>query len=285
MGKAGWLRGRPATDDSANAGGGAEQAALAVPIKIVREQFAASVVLVLGIALSIVGFLGTRYYFLSGEQQEFDRQAAHYTQTVVNSTNRYEEYLLDLARRFEGPTPMDRFQFGAYSEDLLERYKGLQSLAWIPFVPADRRSEFETNAHEDGLLGFQFRDRGEAGNLVDVGPRDFYFPIYYAMPFDIDREFLGMDLRSLEEFRPMLDAAGEGGHPVVLPWSRYGDSIPVPTEFQIIRPVYESSGSADIGAPRRQRLSGFVAGTLRLDAIVGTVVDELTTPAWLDIYV
>ena len=255
------------------------------PAGIVREQFAASIVLVLGTALSVIGFLTAQQYFRSGEQQEFDRQAAHYIQTVVNSAQRYEEYILDLARRFEGPAPMDRWQFDDYSTDRLERYKGLLSLAWIPFVPADRRGEFEAKAHDDGLFGFQIRERGGTGNLVDAGLRDFYLPVYYAVPFDVDREFLGMDIYSLEEFRPALDAAGEGGHPVVVPWSRHGNSLPAPTEFQIIRPVYDSSGSADIGAPRKQRLRGFVAGALRLDTIVESVVDELTTPAWLDIYV
>ena len=255
------------------------------PAGIVREQFAASIVLVLGTALSVIGFLTAQQYFRSGEQQEFDRQAAHYIQTVVNSAQRYEEYILDLARRFEGPAPMDRWQFDEYSTDRLERYKGLLSLAWIPFVSADRRGEFEAKAHDDGLFGFQIRERGGTGNLVDAGLRDFYLPIYYAVPFDVDREFLGMDIYSLEEFRPALDAAGEGGHPVVVPWSRHGNSLPAPTEFQIIRPVYDSSGSADIGAPRKQRLRGFVAGALRLDTIVESVVDELTTPAWLDIYV
>ncbi|MCK4869407.1 MAG: CHASE domain-containing protein, partial [Alphaproteobacteria bacterium] len=123
------------------------------PAGIVREQFAASIVLVLGTALSVIGFLTAQQYFRSGEQQEFDRQAAHYIQTVVNSAQRYEEYILDLARRFEGPAPMDRWQFDDYSTDRLERYKGLLSLAWIPFVSADRRGEFEAKAHDDGLFG------------------------------------------------------------------------------------------------------------------------------------
>lgn len=281
----GGLLGQKAPKHPEDAGAGAAKSPLTGPIRIVREQFAASIVLVLGVSLSVVGFLGTRYYFQSGEHQEFERQAAHYTQTVANSTNRYEEYILDLAHKFEGPTPLDRWQFDEYAKDLLDRRKGLQSLAWIPFVPAERRDEFEQSAHDDGLLGFQFRIRDEAGQLVNARPRDFYFPIYYAYPFDLDQKFLGMDLVSLDEFRTKLDAAGEGGHPVVLPWSRYGDSVPAPAELQIIRPVYESSGSADIGAPRKQRLRGFVAGTLRLDTILESVVDELTTPAWLDIYV
>jgi signal transduction histidine kinase len=272
---------KPAADAKADSAGSRKPP----PGGIVREQFAASIVLVLGTALSVIGFLTAQQYFRSGEQQEFDRQAAHYIQTVVNSTQRYEEYILDLARRFEGPAPMDRWQFDDYSTDRLERHKGLLSLAWIPFVSADRRGEFEAKAHDDGLFGFQIRERGGTGNLVDAGPRDFYLPIYYAVPFDVDREFLGMDLYFLEECRPALDAAGEGGHPVVMPWSRHRDSLPAPTEFQIIRPVYDSSGSADIGAPRKQRLRGFVAGALRLDTIVESVVEELTTPAWLDIYV
>jgi len=254
-------------------------------IKLVREQFAATMVLGLGAALSVTGFLTAQQYFRSGEQQEFERQAAHYTQTVVNSVQRYESYILDLAQNFEGPAPMDRWQFDDYAGDRLKRYKGLQSLAWIPLVSADRRVEFETKAHDDGLFGFRIREQGTTGELFDAGPRDFYLPVYYAVPFDVDREFLGMDLYSLEEFRHVLDAAGEGGHPVVLTRKWREDSDSAPTEFQIIRPVYNSAASADIGAPRRLRLKGFVAGALRLDTIVESVVDELTTPAWLDIYV
>lgn len=252
---------------------------------VVREQLAASVVLVLGLALSITALLGTQHYFRAGERQEFDRQAAHYMQTVVNSTQHYEDYIRDLAHKFEAPVPMDRFEFDIYSQEQLKRFEGLVSLGWIPFVSADRRLEFETKAHDDGLLGLLIRERGGTAGLIDAGPRDFYFPIYYSYPFDRNREFLGLDLYSLAEFRPALDAAGEGGHSVVLPWSRYTDYIPAPTEFQILRPVYDSSGSSDIGAPRKQRLRGFVTGVLRLDLIVESVVSKLTTPAWLDIYV
>ena len=79
-----------------NAVPGPEKSPGGVRIGIVREQFAASVVLVLGVALSAVSFLTTQHYFRLGEQREFDKQAAHYTQTVVNSMRRYEEYVLDL---------------------------------------------------------------------------------------------------------------------------------------------------------------------------------------------
>ena len=255
------------------------------PVNIVREQFAASIVLVLGISLSAVGFLTAQQYFKSGEQQEFERQAAHYIQTVVNSVQIYEEYVLDLAHEFEGSTPLDRWQFNDYAGPRLKRNQGLLALAWIPFVSAGRRGEFEEKAHDDGLPGFRIREQGETGGLIDAGLRDFYLPVYYALPFDQDREFLGVDLYSLDEFRSALEAAGEGGHPVVIPWSQHGNSRPASTEFQIIRPVYDSTGSADIGAPRKQRLKGFVAGALKIDTIIESVVDELTTPAWLDIYV
>ena len=276
---------RPAKGLAANAEASPAGPHKRVPINIVREHFAASIVLVLGTALSATGFLTAQQYFLSGEQQEFERQAAHYVQTVVNSVQRYETYILDVAHQFEGPAPMDRWQFDDYAEERLERYEGLQSLAWIPLVVADSRVDFEKRAHDDGLIGFQIREQGGTGELVDAGPRDFYFPVYYAVPFDVDREFLGMDLNSIEEFRTVLEAAGEGGHPVVVTRLWRSSSTPAPTEFQIIRPVYDSTESADIGAPRKQRLKGFVAGALQLDTIVESVVDELTTPAWLDIYV
>lgn len=83
---------------------------------------------------------------------------------------------------------MDRWQFDDYADERLKRYKGLLALAWIPFVSADRRGEFEAKARDDGLSGFLIRERDGTGDLVEVAPRDFYLPIYYAVPFDLDRE-------------------------------------------------------------------------------------------------
>lgn len=255
------------------------------PTGYMRDRLAAITVFVFGAALSAAAFLATQHYFRSGEEQEFERQAAHYVQTVVNATRRYEQYALDMAQRFEQPGSLDRWQFDEFAQDLRLQHKSLLSLAWIPLVPSDRRHEFETKAQNDGLIGFQIRESDQNGKALNARPRDFYLPIYYSVPFDRDREFLGIDLYSLEEFRPLLDAAGEGGHPVALSWSRYGSSGTRPGNLQILRPVYDSSENADIGSPRRQRLLGFVAVAFELDSIASTVVNDLTTPAWLDVYI
>ena len=66
-------------------------------LKFLRNHFAVAAVFIPGTALSIAAFVGTKHYFRSGEQQEFERQAAHYVQTVVNVTRRHEQYVLDLA--------------------------------------------------------------------------------------------------------------------------------------------------------------------------------------------
>ena len=253
-------------------------------LKFLRYHFAAAAVFTLGTALSIAAFVGTKHYFRSGEQQEFERQAAHYVQTVVNATRQHEQYVLDLASHFELPAPMDRWQFDEFAENLRLKHKSVLSLAWIPLVTSGRRKEFEAKAQEDGLIGFGIREAAKNGQFKNAGPREFYFPIYYAVPFDLDREYLGIDLYSLENFKPLLDAAGEGGHPVALSWSRFGSSGTRPANLQILRPVYESGEKADAGSPRRQRLLGFVALAFELDSIASTVINDLTTPAWLDVY-
>lgn len=252
---------------------------------IVRRQFPATIVLVLGMALSAAGFFGTRHYFLSGERQEFDLQAAHYIQTVMNSTQRYEEHLQELARRFESPTPMDRWQFDEFSQEMLKRHPGLQSLVWIPRVEASRREEFEHSAQEDGLFGFQISETAADGSTRPAAPREYYFPIYYAVPFDMDRAFLGLDVYSLGNSGAALAAASEGGFPVVLPRPLHAAGDTPAARFNIAQPVYFTDEVADIGAPRKQRLMGFVAGELSLEAIANSIVGQLTTPAWLDIYI
>jgi signal transduction histidine kinase/CHASE1-domain containing sensor protein len=274
----------PAAANTAG-GDGDSRRFLLSSMRYLRDHFAATAVFILGMALSAAAFVGTHHYFRSGEEQEFERQAAHYVQTVVNATRRYEQYVLDVAQRFEQPAPLDRWQFDEFAQDLRLRHKSLLSLAWIPLVPSDRRNEFEAKAQDDGLIGFRISEAGENGKPRDAGPRDFYFPIYYAVPFDLDREYLGIDLYSLKEFRPLLDSAGEGGHPVALSWSRFGSSDTRPADLQILRPVYDTSENADIGSPRRQRLRGFVAGAFKLDSIASTVINDLTTPAWLDVYI
>jgi signal transduction histidine kinase len=274
----------PAVIETAGATGDAGRPVRS-PVRFLHDHFAATAIFVLGATLSVAAFLGTHHYFRAGEQQDFERQAAHYVQTVVNATRRYEQYVLDVAHRFGQPIPLDRWQFDEFAQDLRLRHKSLLSLAWIPLVTSDRRGEFEARAQDDGLIGFRIWETEENGKARNAKPRDFYFPIYYAVPFDLDREYLGIDLYSREEFRPLLDAAGEGGHPVALSWSRYGSSGTRPANLHILRPVYDSSENADIGSPRRQRLLGFVAAAFELDSIASTVINDLTTPAWLDVYI
>lgn len=249
-----------------------------------REQLPAIVVLALGITLSAAIFFWTHHYMRSGEKQEFDRQAEHYIQTIVNSVKLYEDYLRDLARGFEGLLPMDRWQFDEIAQDLVNRHNGLVALAWIPVVPAERRLEMEASAHEDGLFGFSIRERDAKGNLVDAAPRDAYYPIYYAVPFDKDQEYLGADLYAVEQAASAIDVAAAEGTPVALPGAVELGISSLGNELQILRPVYSNDGT-DIGLPREQRLRGFVMGLLRFDRIVQPVLEKLTTPAWLDIYI
>lgn len=70
---------------------------------------------------------------------------------------------------FESNTAVTRRQFRIFSHSLLKQYPEIQALEWIPIVPEEPRTQFESIARDDGLSELFFQDLGQVVSHFQLG--------------------------------------------------------------------------------------------------------------------
>lgn len=252
---------------------------------LLREHVAASIVLFVGIAVSVGGFVTVRQYEQAADRQEFDRKAAHFILVSRNTIDRYIETITATGALIaESGGGVNRWEFLAFAEERLPAHPGMQALAWAPRIPVTQLAAYEKSARDDGLFSFRLTERDVEGQLVSVGARPEYWPIYYVEPHKGNGRILGIDLSFNPAYRAALERARDGGRMSAV----FAEAAEAPgtaeSALLVIAPVYESEEMPDSVASRREALSGFVIGLLDIGMVIDNTIEMFTTPDWLDIY-
>ncbi len=104
---------------------------------------------------------------------------------------------------------ISRSEFHTFTESLLLKHPGIQSLVWTPGVPYSQREEYEKAARRDGFKDFQITERLAQNKTTKAGKRDEYFPVYFVEPRK-DEFVLGYDLASSPVRKEALERARHG---------------------------------------------------------------------------
>ncbi len=165
--------------------------------------------------------------------------------------------------------------FRQFATSLLDRYRGIQSLMWVPRVSGAARSAFEaSNSH--GLGGQQMSERRGHFERIPAGQRDEYFPVHYMVPDQGEGIPAGFDLGSIPEFSTTLTRARDQGqmaasrriaYPAAGGGHEYG--------FMVASPVFHRGIPVQTAEQRRKALSGFVVGFFRLGNLINAAVSLL----------
>ena len=162
---------------------------------------------------------------------------------------------------------MERDEFRSFVQPSLRNHPGIQALYWVPRVAARDRQSYEAAALADGNPGFQFLEGDGGGTLKRAPVRDVHFPIYFLEPPRGIGLTLGFDLASDPATLTALDRAADTG--------RIAASGKVWLEIDaeqhpaivVFSPIYETPHVPETVAGRRDALSGFAAGILRIDVV------------------
>lgn len=175
--------------------------------------------------------------------------------------------VLALGSFCEASYPVTRTSFQRFVSPLLSSNdSGIQALEWAPRVDGGERDDFEKSIRDEGLWGFEIRDR-VAGKMVRAPTRAVYFPVLYVLPLAGNSIAQGYDgLQDNPARRETLDRAILTGELTVSPRVLLLQETAGQSGIIFARPVYRQLGSSY----GHKELLGFAVGVLR----VGDVVEK-----------
>lgn len=149
------------------------------------------------LVLVILTYVGYTQIESEKRAQSFHFQADRLAKTIQDHFNEQEFTLqqLDVALSMSQRELVNREAFGALAQPTLSRFPMLQAIEWVPEIPSDRRTRFES-AQKQSVPEFVITQRNEAGAMVPAQDRPIYYPVTYIEPLHGNRKALGFDLSS-----------------------------------------------------------------------------------------
>ena len=120
------------------------------------------------------------------------------------------EVLYSLQRHVRRAPDMSQAEFRGIAADILMRHPNIQALEWIPRVPHEERTAFETSRRAD-YPDFEIREQDATEAMVPATVRPEYYPVSYVEPHEGNERAVGFDLASISIRRASLVAAAETG--------------------------------------------------------------------------
>lgn len=184
-----------------------------------------------------------------------------------------QETLLSIGSLFNSSGDVSRKAFGTFVARSFARDNALIAFTWVPMASKAGREKFVARAKEDGLTGFEFKERGSRG-VVKAGDRELYAPIYYAEPMHEYHPALGLDLWSQPARRAAMEQARDEGRAVAAKPLRSMRDDEAETRLIVYLPIY-GGGVPETVADRRKNLRGFAGAVFSLDRLVRVGVADL----------
>ena len=222
-----------------------------INIKKIRCLSPRSVALA-GAALTLLLCAGGYFNAWREYHKQFTSDAAMRAAVVINALN---EHLLKLdgVRRFiEGTDRFDQKSFNMYAQPIVA-HPGIQTVAWLPVVPARERSMVEQAAGRAGLAGFRITERSPDRSLVAAAARAVYYPIYLLKSRKSNALPLGFDMGSDPDRLAALRIAESTGQTSATAPVRLLQEREEQQGFLVFTPVHDAA----------HRLRGFALGVFR----------------------
>jgi diguanylate cyclase (GGDEF)-like protein len=169
---------------------------------------------------------------------------------------------------------LDRHEFRVIGRSLLGN-GALDGAAYVPRVPGARRAEYERR------VGVEIRERVFGRVLRPSAPHPVYFPVTFGTTENGQPQVVrGFDLGSDPLRARFLRQARDTGMAVATPLVRLligGSGI------NVFRPIYRDGAPVATVAERRRALTGFIAGSFRVQDVAAAALAVL--PADVEVQV
>lgn len=226
----------------------------------------------------VITCIATYYTSRSTHERDRLRFMNGVTQTQSIITNQLEIYttlLRGTAGLFAENPDVTKAGFQTYINRLFlqEKYKGIQGIGYIAYVPADQKESFLQDASAKTETQVTIRPAGD---------RKAYYAVEFLGPIGaMNQAGVGVDIGTDSARRAAMNYARDRGLPTISHKTILNASLTQPRQpgFFIFAPIYASASIPETLTKRREKILGFVFSPFRANTLFNTVVNPSSIPS------
>ncbi|MCE5231480.1 PAS domain S-box protein [bacterium] len=167
-------------------------------------------------------------------------------------------------------TQFSRERFDSISRRAFDRLTYLESLRYVPLVPASERAAFEQRMKQQLGAAFRITDY-ETGRTEKAPQRDYYFPIVYCANRGLEPAHIGYNIDSNAQSHEKMLSARNTGAPTMHPWTKATETGTGMSEFSymVFVPIF-----ADTPATAPRRLTGYIQAFISASKLIESFVSR-----------
>ncbi|MGH6781974.1 MAG: CHASE domain-containing protein, partial [Sphingomonadaceae bacterium] len=217
-------------------------------------------------------------------ETEFALEAEQRAEGIKRQFSSETGIVTALQAHYRASNAVERHEFKAFTELFLAGPSSIDSVQWVPAVPAAGRKAWEKKgAHETGAA-FGLKQMAADGTLIAADPRDVYFAVDYAeAAMGGAGEVLGFDWGSDPQARAAMAAARDSGEVSAAARIRVPGALDGEPRIALFAPVYTHGTEPTTAEGRSAQLLGFVVAVLRIGDVIQAGIDLMPSTG-VDLY-
>ena len=247
-----------------------------------NRRFGLTVPLAIAVSLVVAGYVASSHWEQQRIEAEFNYRAGKLADELEGVLSKQLEALSWIVHFYHSSQSVERDEFSQFVAPVIAASANIKVLEWVPRVPALQRSAFEAQVRREGYAEFQITEPGSQQQRMRASTRSEYFPITYIEPWIGNAVELGDDLSADPISRAALEQARSIGRPAATARLQLPnqDGAESRAGVRVLIPFETASDPQSPADARFRTLRGFVAGVIRIDALV----DSVSRPADGDLF-
>lgn len=192
----------------------------------------------------------------------------------------YDQMLQGLRGLFTASRSVERLEFSDYCAalNIVERYAGIQGLAFLPLVPDARKSQHIAAIRREGFPEYTIWPEGKRAN---------YTPVDYIEPFSgHNLRAFGFDVFSEPVRRAAMELARDTNRATItnrLELKQDGKRK-IQAGFLMLLPIYRNGTTHDTLDARRSHIIGWIDAVFRAEALMAGILGQKDTDIDVEIF-
>jgi diguanylate cyclase (GGDEF)-like protein/PAS domain S-box-containing protein len=237
--------------------------------------------LIITTSILIAFILTTMLASYSHQQQavnlklEFDRDSVELSDALEKDILLHMNVLRSIRSFYASSNSVDIEEFQTFTQDPLNRFKGIQALSWNPYILKSDRALYESMMQR--MLGrdFEIKHRDNSLQLVRAPNNEVHVAISYIQPLAGNEKAIGFDVYSNAVRRDAINRAIESGK--IAATARITLVQEQGDQFGILAfiPIYQNGANVATAAERWKYIEGFAVAVFRGGNIVSAALNNV----------